>query len=180
MEARLKKRHARVEQLTARVESEVASAHRQTVPCQLADMSSTIDSLRYVPEKRHDLEPLRMIPFLENDRFFGRSDVLHMMDEALLPSSTCRSRRFALFGVGGSGKTQIALEYTYSRLQHYRAVMWLLASSAEKIDQDFKRIAKCFGLDPRSISNPGQAQEYVLQRLSSSSKPLIIHSSRLY
>ena len=96
--------------------------------------------------------------------------MLNKMDEVLLPSSNNRSRRFALFGIGGSGKTQIALEFTYSRLEHYQLIFWILSSSADKIDQSFMQIAEQLGLDPRYVNNPGQAKSYVLQRLSSTSK----------
>lgn len=58
----------------------------------------------------------------------------------------------------GSGKTQIGLEYTYSRLYLYQTIIWILASSTEKIDQGFAQIAEQSGMEARYLKNPGEAK----------------------
>ena len=84
------------------------------------------------------------------------------------PDSTCapEQRRFVLFGAGGSGKTQIALEYTYRAMKHFKIVLWIIADSAEKIEQSFRETAELLGM-PNAARNSSQAKTYVLQRLSS-------------
>ena len=50
-------------------------------------------------------------------------------------------RSFVLCGFGGIGKTQIAIQYAYSRLQQYDAIFWVQADGADKIANSFRDIA---------------------------------------
>ncbi|KAL8847101.1 MAG: hypothetical protein Q9221_007850 [Calogaya cf. arnoldii] len=74
----------------------------------------------------------------------------------------------------GSGKTQIALEYTYSRSHHFDTIIWILASSTEKIDQGFKQVAEHFGLSSKQSKDPDRARDFVLQRLSCSTSNYLL------
>lgn len=171
MEAGFRKREVKIKALTAKVKQEVDSAHMHFVHHQLATIENVVVKLQNPQPMQTNPSPMRIIPHLRNDRFFGRLSVFKKMDEILLPSPAGRSQqKFALYGLGGSGKTQIALEYTYTRSQHYDIIIWILASSNEKIDQAFKQAAEQFGMNPKHSKDPGQAKDFVLQRLSSSSK----------
>ena len=170
MEAGFQNREMRINKLTASVKQEVESAHMHSVYHQLENIGSIVSGLQHPQSMETKLCAMRMIPHSRNERFFGRSSVLDQMDIALKPSApTFRQRHFALYGMGGSGKTQIALEYTYSRSAAYPTIMWILASSTDKIDQGFMQIADHFGMEAKYLKNPGQAKNFVLQRLSSSS-----------
>lgn len=59
-----------------------------------------------------------------NNRFFGRNDVLQTLSEHLLPSmqDTLRLRSFALYGLAGIGKSQIATEFVYRNMRSFKAV----------------------------------------------------------
>jgi len=91
-----------------------------------------------------------------NVHFFGRQDVLAAIDEALLPitkqdlsakaqggqtSVLGRMKSFALCGIGGSGKTELAVEYVHSRRSEFDAVFWVSADNTDVLRQDFARIA---------------------------------------
>ncbi|KAI0813657.1 P-loop containing nucleoside triphosphate hydrolase protein [Xylaria sp. FL0064] len=87
------------------------------------------------------------IPFTSNPKFSGREDVLEAVHKVLdldTPSSTFRS--MALFGMGGVGKTQIAVHYAYRNLQHFDVVLWVAADNATAIGQSFCAIAHGLGL----------------------------------
>lgn len=171
MEASFRNREVKIKVLTAKVKQEVDSAHMHSVHHQLATIENIVRKLQDPQPMQKNPSAMRIIPHSRNDQFFGRFSVLKKMDEILLPSSADRrQQKFALYGHGGSGKTEIALEYTYTRSQHYDIIIWILASSNEKIDQAFKQAAEQFGMNQKHSKDPSQAKDFVLQRLSSSSR----------
>ncbi len=60
------------------------------------------------------------IPYHVSPDFMGRDDILRQMSTVCLPSAPQHSRptqkRYVLFGLGGSGKTQVCLAFA----QDYR------------------------------------------------------------
>jgi hypothetical protein len=97
-----------------------------------------------------------------NPDFQGRGDVLELIDKALLPNSFPRPttstdqnglKVFTLHGLGGVGKTQIAVEYMLSRKEHYDAVFWLQADEVEKLESGFSQIALQLGLEIKERSD---------------------------
>ena len=138
----------------------------QFVQTQLAAINSVIQC---APTPRYlELPLIRIIPHSRNERFFGRHSILDLMHRRLMPSKSRNQRRFALSGLGGAGKTQIALEYTYRSLDDYKVVVWILADSQEKIAQGFEETAEMLGM-PRGTQSTQQVKAFVLQRLSASS-----------
>lgn len=93
-----------------------------------------------------------------NNRFFGRNDVLQTISEHLLPSmqDTLRLRSFALSGLAGIGKSQIATEFVYRNMRSFKAVFWVSASSEEKLFQGFTEIAKELNLNNGTTINDQQ------------------------
>ena len=113
-------------------------------------------------------------PHERNPDFVGRQDVLTALDQALLPgskseviSSQGQLRTFALFGLGGLGKTQIAVEYMYSRKPQYQAIFWVHADDSTKLANDFYHIALALGLESEErLGDLVVARNLVLQFLS--------------
>lgn len=106
-----------------------------------------------------------------NKSFVGRAAVLQILDEELLTQKESKNqpsqfqvpglRTFALCGLGGLGKTQIALEFAYSRIESFDAVFWLQADQGNKLDDTFGRIAVDLGL-----LSTTQAKDRVVSRNS--------------
>lgn len=167
MENDLRKHENQIRRCTARVKDEVDTAHMQSVHIQLAAIGSIIDAS---PTPRYmELPVIRIIPHSRNKRFFGRRTILDGMHEKLVNSDSSQQRKFALTGMAGSGKTQIALEYTYSHLEEYRVVIWILADSWEKIGQGFGDAAELMGM-PKGTQSAHQIRAFVLQRLTATGK----------
>jgi hypothetical protein len=159
---------------TKRVRDEVNTAHMQFVQDKLATINSFID---IAPTPRYMEAPcIRLIPHSRNEWFTGRKEILNRIKDKLLPikkdlvsSDPRKQRRFALSGLGGSGKTQIALEYTYLHLEDYKIVIWILADSLDKINQGFEDAAEMLGM-PKGTRSTNQTRSFVLQQLSATSR----------
>ncbi|ENH75855.1 Nephrocystin-3 [Fusarium oxysporum f. sp. cubense race 1] len=94
-------------------------------------------------------EVIRVIPYPRNEDLVHRRDLIDRLDE-LLPQ-TSGSRNAALWGLGGSGKTQIALDYAYRRCDADEecCVFWVHANSEATFLADYKTIGKKLGIDER-------------------------------
>jgi Cdc6-like AAA superfamily ATPase len=112
------------------------------------------------------------IPFTESSRFWGREDILASIDDALLADHLNRSlRSFALHGMGGVGKTQIALKYANASREKFDGVFWISAENSITIRQSFREIAKRLGLiKPDTETDDNAVMLEVKRWLSSTSE----------
>ncbi|KAH6972236.1 P-loop containing nucleoside triphosphate hydrolase protein [Ilyonectria sp. MPI-CAGE-AT-0026] len=94
-------------------------------------------------------KPCHIIPFPRNEDIVHRPDLFVEL-ETLLPSMTSEYHSAALWGLGGSGKTQIALEYAYRRCRDPAcSVFWVHADNATTFTHDYKMIGRKLGLDSK-------------------------------
>ena len=90
------------------------------------------------------------VPFRRNPFFTGREEVLHQLHERLTTRrSAAVSQAQALSGLGGIGKTQLAVEYAYRHRQDYQAVLWARAESSEAVISSYFAIAGLLRLPER-------------------------------
>ncbi|KAH6714712.1 P-loop containing nucleoside triphosphate hydrolase protein [Leptodontidium sp. MPI-SDFR-AT-0119] len=93
------------------------------------------------------LKVTTIIPFDRNDGLVNRDDIFKAIDQLLTPPS--RSRSIALWGLGGCGKTQIALEYACRRQDKTScSVFWVHADSEATFTLDYTKIARVVGISP--------------------------------
>ncbi|KAI2626550.1 hypothetical protein GGR54DRAFT_591476 [Hypoxylon sp. NC1633] len=105
------------------------------------------------------------IPFPRNSRFSGRDAILNEIRERLFIQKECQ--RLAVVGLGGVGKTQVALELAY-RLKDSQpeySIFWVPALSDGSFEQAYTEIARRLEI---RIDNPDQdPKEAVRQYLES-------------
>ncbi|KAL4763169.1 uncharacterized protein BDW70DRAFT_158018 [Aspergillus foveolatus] len=80
-----------------------------------------------------------MIPFPRNQAFVGRAPILEQLKSQALPIGT--TSRLVLFGLGGVGKSHIAIEFAhqiYTELQ--ASVFWVSASSIDRFREGYSAI----------------------------------------
>ena len=84
-----------------------------------------------------------IVPYERNQHFTGRQHILNRIFEKLCESVPQQhNHRVALYGLGGVGKTQLALEYAYSRRGQYDGVYWISAVDQASILSGLREIAK--------------------------------------
>ncbi len=91
------------------------------------------------------------VPFQRNPFFTGREQLLMQLHEKFVhskPMALTQAR--AINGLGGIGKTQIAVEYAYRYSSQYQYVFWVKVSSREALFADFKSLAQLLQL---SVTN---------------------------
>ncbi|MEV7027372.1 FxSxx-COOH system tetratricopeptide repeat protein, partial [Kitasatospora sp. NPDC093558] len=82
-----------------------------------------------------------------NPSFTGRSDVLEELREQLVGGPTVvLPTPTALQGLGGVGKTQVALEYAHRYKSHYDLVWWIDAGEVERVPLELAKLADRLGL----------------------------------
>ena len=116
------------------------------------------------PDAGQDLSKGVQLPFYfitsisRNQEFYGQGNVLDEIDIAFglkPPSGTFDAqvhdhddhscvvpKSYVLSGLGGIGKTSIAMEYVYSRHSQFDAVFWIYADTTRKLATQFVTLAK--------------------------------------
>ncbi|TVY22961.1 Calcium-independent phospholipase A2-gamma [Lachnellula hyalina] len=98
-------------------------------------------------QQKHLHKAITFIPFAQNDGLVNRDDIFKALDQ-LLASLSC-NRSVALWGLGGCGKTQIALEYAYRRQRETScSIFWVHADSEATFTLDYTKIARVAGISP--------------------------------
>jgi nucleoside phosphorylase len=87
-----------------------------------------------------------IVPFDRNPRFLGRDTELQGLEKVIF--SEGKSKKAAITGLGGVGKTQVALELAYKiRDKHPQcSVFWITSTSLESIEQAYMNISEQLGL----------------------------------
>ncbi|CAN9191629.1 unnamed protein product [Alternaria alternata] len=112
-----------------------------------------------------DVKSTYHIPFLKNRHFVGRRDELAKLRQRLLVEQDCR--KMSIVGLGGTGKTQVALQFAYDvkEAQPEWSIFWLPAVSMESFEQACAEIVQTLHI-PQSADKE-DAKELVKQYLSS-------------
>ena len=87
----------------------------------------------------------------KNPHFVGRTSLLTMLRDKLCDKGIQKyNHRVALYGMGGVGKTQVAIEYIVRYKNTYNAVFWITAKDRPSLLLEFQEIAqvtKCANID---------------------------------
>jgi WD40 repeat protein len=99
------------------------------------------------------------VPFMRNSDFVGREEDLQRLHQALMSDvpvdiQSAIAVPTGLTGMGGIGKTQLAVEYTYRYADSYDSVFWI--DAAQPLLQGFSRLDKL--LCPDVVDRPSGDQ----------------------
>ncbi len=88
------------------------------------------------------LAPVWNVPYPRNLRFTDREEILQQLHESFTRDTASSLKQpLALVGLGGMGKTQIALEYAYRYREEYQVVLWVKADSPEVLTSELASFA---------------------------------------
>ncbi len=90
-----------------------------------------------------------------NPNFVGRGEDLRILGAKLADGT---ATVHSLHGLGGVGKTQLAIEYAHARAGDYDLVFWIAAEEPGSIPDQFTTLARLLGLDPVPEPEGLQAQ----------------------
>ena len=101
---------------------------------------------------------------LRNANFTGREELLAELHDRLDTSSTMAVLPEALHGMGGVGKTLVAVEYVYRHTQDYDLIWWIPSDDLALIHSSFVELAQKLQL-PLADPSPQVAVPAVLEAL---------------
>ncbi len=126
-------------------ESLLASINAERAkPTSAPSFPSTAKNERTIAEKPNfpgALPRVWNIPYQPNPNFTGRSELLAELDRTLTDTPICGLTRIAIYGLGGVGKTQLAVEYAYRHRVDYDVIWWVRAEEVDTLAPDFTALA---------------------------------------
>lgn len=117
-----------------------------------------------------------MIPCGLNIRFFGRSAETDILKRNLHPNDNSeRLKVTAIYGLGGVGKTQLALHYANNAMDLYDVIIWIQVKNQIKMTQALSKFAAKLGLpNVRGREDGYQSTQNVNDWLNTSGKTFLV------
>jgi len=89
--------------------------------------------------------PIWHVPYRRNSFFTGREEILSQLHDKLTKTNdSTQLQPQILSGLGGIGKTQLALEFVYRYRQEYLAILWLRAEARSSLITDIVAMPNLF------------------------------------
>ncbi len=107
--------------------------------------SNPVDNVKstYPPgDPGRPLGKINNFPHPHNPNFTGRVDLLDRLHEALASGERAAfTQTSAITGLGGVGKTQLALQYAYTHLNDYQVIWWVRSEEPATLAADYATLA---------------------------------------
>lgn len=114
------------------------------------------------------------LPFIRNSFFSSREDILESIH---INFETYEDRQIIqiLSGVGGVGKTQIAIEYAYSFLDYYPLIWWIKSETKQGIIESFMELGRNLGISGSHLNlDEDEKIAIIIKKLNCVKKYLLI------
>ncbi|KAK2616313.1 hypothetical protein QQS21_000747 [Conoideocrella luteorostrata] len=99
------------------------------------------------------------LPYSGSTYFSGRTNEISEMRRIM--SSQGSLHRVLLWGVAGSGKTELAIQYALQNEEDFSAIFFMNAKTEASVKQDILSIARTLGLPEATTSEPGKPETSV-------------------
>ncbi|PHH85178.1 hypothetical protein CDD83_793 [Cordyceps sp. RAO-2017] len=106
-------------------------------------------------------DALWLVPFARNASFVGRERVLAAIADSLEPREGGAQPKAAIYGLGGIGKSHVALEFCYRRRDEASqcSIYWVNAATVASFEESFRRIARDGRFGPADGRSPDVVSE---------------------
>lgn len=118
--------------------------------------------------------PLHHYPYRQNAFFTDRETILTTLFSTFTFSQVHQTRILELHGLGGIGKTQIALQYLHLASSRYQTVLWLNASSREQFNAEVSTLAEKLALPETNRANEEQLYATIKRWLQNQTTWLLV------
>ncbi|MBN1138322.1 MAG: tetratricopeptide repeat protein [Anaerolineae bacterium] len=105
------------------------------------------------------LPPGSRMPFARNATFTGREEALKALAQGLLGDGQLALVTQAIQGMGGVGKTQLAVEFAWRYGRFFRGVHWMSVAQPEQIGAEIAACGEEMGLRPWADELPEQIEQ---------------------
>jgi len=119
------------------------------------------------------LPPTWNVPHARNPNFTGREERLASLKTAL-GSGKPAALTQAIHGLGGVGKTQLALEYAYRSAAEYDIVWWVRSEEPVTLASDYASLVKALDLPEKEAADQKLIIQAVKHRLEQIPKWLLV------
>jgi len=109
------------------------------------------------------------VPHRRNPYFTGRDDLLERLRKQLASGKPA-----AAHGLGGVGKTQLAVEYAYRSKEDYDIVWWVRAEEPATRAADYAELARALALPEKDLADQTRVVEAVRRHLEGRGRWLLI------
>jgi hypothetical protein len=133
-----------------------------------------LQPLGYAAAKERIQLPCHMMPYKRNPHFLGQESIMNKLRTGLLPAPHSKNdsvltefgRVYSIYGMGGIGKTQIALEFAYRYQYAFDAVFWIRADTEKHLEEDFTSAASTLGLLGKESPNTPIGKQILIEWLN--------------
>jgi len=119
------------------------------------------------------LPPIWNVPHRRNPNFTGREEELAELSKTLAKGGTAALTQ-AITGLGGVGKTQLAIEYVYRHVSDYGLIWWVGAEVPAKRAADFAALAAPLDLREKDSANQPEIVGAVRRELGRRTRWLLV------
>ena len=172
--ARCRREIERQRESLAQYQQEYDELKEQATP---AELQNVTDLLQQQDMKLEDirklLPPVWNVSHHRNPNFTGRKDILSELRLALTSGEPAAWKQ-AAFGMGGVGKTQLAVEYIYRHKPDYRVIWWIHSEKPATMAADYTGLADDLDLPEKDFQDQSETVRAVKRWLEHNSGWLLI------
>ncbi|HEY0734282.1 MAG TPA: FxSxx-COOH system tetratricopeptide repeat protein [Herpetosiphonaceae bacterium] len=126
------------------------------------------------PRSTAPLPSIWNVPHQRNPNFTGRETLLDQLQESLCSGQATALTQQAIHGLGGVGKTQLAVEYAYRHTADYDVVWWIRSEQTATLAADYAALAQKLNLAEKDATEQALVVEAVRRWLDHNSRWLLI------